>query len=109
MKALQMSGQGVSHKQTSSGSNGIAGPIVPAKGVTDAVEVGAHRPDPEHGKSRSIVRRPIAGAAIDRLAVPIRRGIDHPLTRYYPFSGADGTHSSWKPAPQSGWHKASPK
>jgi hypothetical protein len=56
MKALQMSVQDVSHKQTSSGSNRIARPIVPAKGVMDAVEVGA--------RTGPIVPSEVDGAAV---------------------------------------------
>jgi hypothetical protein len=56
MKALQMSVQDVSPEQTSSGSNGIAGPIVHAKGVIDAVKVGA--------RSSAIVPRKLSGAAV---------------------------------------------
>jgi hypothetical protein len=37
--------------------------------------------------------RPIAWSAIDRLRVPIRRGINRPLTRFQPLSGKDGTRS----------------
>jgi hypothetical protein len=91
MKALQMSVQDVSHKQTSSGSNGIAGPIVPAKGVTDAVEVGA--------RTGPIVPSEVDGAAVTSSLASVERIVASPLVfgprmpLRGPFTGFDAPPS----------------